>query len=204
MGPARQLLGIVGSYRKEGTIDTLVSEVLAAAAAAGARTDKIYLCDCHIEFCTNCRGCTQDPGEARVPCVVHSDDMEGVLDRVEQADAIVIGAPVNVGSANALTQRFVERCVGYYYWPWGTRGGPRLRNKAKPRKAVLVSSSAAPSLMNSALFGMGAVRTLEAFAEIVGAEVVDVIKVGLVTDREIAVSQRALRKARTTGRRLTA
>ena len=61
----KKILGIVGSYRRNGTIDTLVTEVLSSARAAGAETEKIYLLDKHIEFCTNCRTCTQKPGPER-------------------------------------------------------------------------------------------------------------------------------------------
>jgi multimeric flavodoxin WrbA len=52
---SRRILGIVGSYRQGGTIDQAVSAVLAAAAEGGAATEKVYLCESRIEFCTNCR-----------------------------------------------------------------------------------------------------------------------------------------------------
>ena len=52
------ILGIVGSYRKGGTIDQAVSSVLAAARTNGAETKKIYLKDLNIRFCNNCRRCT--------------------------------------------------------------------------------------------------------------------------------------------------
>jgi len=54
----KRILGIVGSYRRNGTIDALVQAVLSAAEEQGAETDKIYLIDKHVEFCTNCRTCT--------------------------------------------------------------------------------------------------------------------------------------------------
>ena len=44
----KKILGIVGSYRKGGVIDTLVSEVLASAQEQGALISKIYLKDSHI------------------------------------------------------------------------------------------------------------------------------------------------------------
>jgi hypothetical protein len=59
--PKPTVLGIVGSYRKGGHIDTAVSAILASAATAGANTQKVYLQDQHIEFCTNCRHCLQNP-----------------------------------------------------------------------------------------------------------------------------------------------
>jgi len=58
----KKVLGVVGSYRKGGIVDSLVDEVLSTAEKLGARTTKTYLIDRHIEFCTNCRGCMQSEG----------------------------------------------------------------------------------------------------------------------------------------------
>ncbi len=198
------VLGIVGSYRRDGHIAALVDAILSAAAARGAATRTLHLSDFDIGFCTNCRGCTQAPGTARVPCLVHRDDMEQLLDQVHSAQALVIGAPVNVGAVNALTQRFVERCIGYYYWPWGTRRGPVLRDPARPRTAVLVSTSAAPAWMNNRLFGFGALHALEKLAEAAGARVIERVRVGMLTEQEVRLSQRTRRKAAVIGERLAA
>jgi multimeric flavodoxin WrbA len=196
MDSRKRFLGIVGSYRFGGVIDTVVSEVLQAAEENGALTSKIYLSDCNIDFCINCRECTQSPGQDRVPCLVHTDDdMDDIIEQIEKSDTIVIGAPVNIGSANALTQKFVERCVGYYYFPWGKKF-PVLRDSRIRRKAILVSGSAAPAFMNSAVFGSSAMMTLKEIAKLVGADVVHTIKVGNVISSDFGVPARSLKKAR--------
>ncbi len=194
MKSSTKVLGIVGSYRRNGYIDGAVDAVLAASESRGAETRKIYLADFDIGFCTNCRECMQEPGASHVDCIVHHDGMKDVLSEVAESDAVVAGAPVNAGNANALTQRFVERCAGFYYWPWGTRGGPELRIKEPSRRAVLISSSTAPGFMNSPVFGMNAVHTLKFFARSIGARVVDVIKIGLITDKEVLLSPRIRRR----------
>ena len=204
MESGRRFLGIVGSYRKGGVIDTVVSETLDSAAACGADVKKIYLSDRRIEFCTNCRECVQPAGDDRVPCVVHTDDdMNAIFEDVENSTTIVLGAPVNLGSANALTQRFAERCIGNYHYPWGSHY-PVLRKKSKPRKAILVTSSAAPAMMNNAAFGSGATQTLQTMADLMGAEVVETIKIGLVTEPDFQVPSRSLRHARAAARALAA
>lgn len=78
---SRMVLGIVGSYRKGGSIDQTVSAVLASATAAGAATDKIYLLDSHIEFCTNCRRCTQQPGPNLGRCFL--EDLAAMREHLE-------------------------------------------------------------------------------------------------------------------------
>ena len=203
MTTEKRFLGIVGSYRKGGVIDTVVSEILDAASECGAATQKIYLEDKRVEFCTNCRECVQPAGIERVPCIVHTDDdVNGIFDEVYQSDTIVLGAPVNLGSANALTQRFAERCIGAYYYPWG-KHYPVLRDKSRPRTAILVTSSAAPGFMNGA-FGVGAVTTLQTIADLMGAEVIHTIKVGLVSERDFKVPDRSLKKARLAAEKLAA
>jgi len=107
---AKKIVGIVGSYRKGGNVDALVSEVIDAASAAGAETEKIYLLDKRIEFCTNCRACTQAPGKTPGECV-SDDDVAGIVEKVMASNAVVIGTPVNFSNVNALTKQFMERLV---------------------------------------------------------------------------------------------
>jgi len=196
-----KILGIVGSYRRNGTIDALVQAVLSAAEEQGAETEKIYLIDKHIEFCTNCRTCTQQPGTGRGECV-HRDDMVGILDRYDASDGIVIGAPVNCFNLNAITRRFMERLVCLTYWPWG-KGGYVLRNKAQGKKAVLITSSAMPAIMGR--FFTGAPRALRIIAETMGAKPVASLFAGLSAQKQkTVVPDNMLRKAREAGRRLAA
>jgi hypothetical protein len=197
---SRTVLGIVGSYRKGGIIDQTVSAVLAAAAEGGVATDKVYLLDARIEFCTNCRRCTQHPGPDPGRCPLE-DDMAGLIARIEGADALVLGAPVNFGNVNALTQRFLERLVGYSFWPWG-EPAPKTRRQGRPPKpAVLVTASAMPALMGR-LF-TGSLRGLKLGAEAVGARPVATLFVGLAATRERqTLPKRMLRQARRAGQKL--
>ena len=198
-----QIVGIVGSYRKEGVTDTVVTQLLELVGRAGKSTRKIYLQDCDIAFCTNCRACMQPAGQVRVPCAIYNDDAEEVLQALERSDGFVIGAPINMGHINALTQKFVERSVGFGYWPWGTQRGPKLRDNTTRHKAVLVSTSAAPAMMNSRLFGVSAIPALKRFARLTGAEVVSQIKVGQVTDEKTVLSNRTEVKIARAARKLS-
>ncbi len=191
------IIGIVGSYRKNGTIDTAVSEILEAAAQKGAHTEKIYLQDQHIEFCTNCRHCLQTPG--RGECVL-KDDMASLLDRIEAADALVLGSPVNFGDINALTRRFLERTVCYGYWPW-TSPAP-IHSTAKPKKkAVLVTSSAAPRLI--ARWLMVPIKTLKDLASMLGAKPIGTLWIGMVDPKDSKLSTRNHQRAQQLGYQLT-
>ena len=195
-----RVVGIVGSYRPHGTIDTAVSAVLAAAAEAGAETATIYLQDHPIEFCTNCRACLQQPGHQRGECC-RQDEMADLLDQLEQADAYVIGAPVNFGNVNALTQRFLERCVVYGYWPWH-QPAPTMRNEAITKKAVLISASAAPGVIAQRLTSV--VKTLKQLARMLSAKSIGTLWIGLADPQHPELSPRRQRQARRLGQQLVA
>src|SRR6266536_1986234 len=98
---AKKTVAIVGSYRKGGTVDQLVDAVLEGANEAGAQTKKIFLIDHKIEYCRNCRQCTQAEGEAQGKCAIE-DDMAGVLAELESADALVLASPVNFYNVTAI------------------------------------------------------------------------------------------------------
>jgi NAD(P)H-dependent FMN reductase len=142
---ARKIIAIVGSYRRDGIIERAVDAVLKAAVEKGAGTEKIRLIESRIEFCRNCRTCTQQEGPQRGACV-HRDDMKEILEKIEAADGLVLASPVNFFGVTAVTQRFIERLVCYAFWPWG-KPGPAVRVKDRGIKAVLVTSSAMPAAL---------------------------------------------------------
>lgn len=198
MSTAKRVLGIVGSYRKGGTIDSAVSEILSAAAECGAETSKIYLTDARIEFCTNCRSCTQQPGPEPGQCVT-DDDMDDIVREIENSHALVLGSPVNFGDSTAITRRFLERLLRYAYWPW-EKLIPVRRNKSTEKKAVLVTSSTAPPLVGKLL--MRPLRSLKTIADMLGAKPVGTLYVGLAAKKHGKLSQRAVKKARRLGKKL--
>jgi putative NADPH-quinone reductase len=197
---AAKVVAIVGSYRKGGTIASAVEAVLAGAREKGAETHAIYLTERHIEFCTNCRKCTQTPGEARGKCA-QQDDLEPILQEIEAADALVLGAPVNYYNVTAIFRRFLERLVGGAYWPWG-QNAPAWRSKRQPRKAVLISSSAMPGFLIP--LATGAPRALRLTAKSLGAKPVGKLWIGLASgEPRPPLSSRTRARARQLGFKLS-
>jgi NAD(P)H-dependent FMN reductase len=197
MSTGHRIVGIVGSYRKHGTIDTAVTAVLEAAEAAGANTEKIYLQDQNIEFCTNCRVCLQQPGPERGKCGL-DDDMKHILDALEAADAFVIGSPVNFGNVNALTQRFIERCVCYGYWPWGQL--PKARKTELTKKAVLISSSAAPGVL--ARWLTSSMKTLRQVTKLLSGKPIGTLWIGMTDPQDPTLPDRLQQRAQKLGQQL--
>jgi len=195
----RKIVAVVGSYRKGGTVDSAVQAILAGAREKGAETQTIYLTDQHIEFCTNCRRCTQAPGFQRGQCV-QQDDLQPMLEQIDAADAIVLGAPVNCFNVTAIFRRFLERLVGTAYWPWG-KPAPSVRNKRITREAVLVSSCAMPGFLLPV--ATGAARALRVAAKMLGAKPIATLWIGLAAQQpHQALSARTLARARRIGMKL--
>ena len=199
MGTSKRITAILGTYRKDGVIDSAVDEILAAARDAGAETTKIYLIDRHIEFCTNCRTCTQQEGDRRGPCPI-ADDMKGLLDEIEQSDGIVLASPMNFWTVTAVMKRFMERLVCYAYWPWGALG-PKRRKVLKTKHAVVVISSASPSLLARLMTRI--VGLMKGCARLLGAKKIDVFFIGLAAGApKTDIGARARKRARRLGKKL--
>jgi NAD(P)H-dependent FMN reductase len=196
---SKKIVAIVGSYRKGGTIDAAVEAILQGAREKGAETSTIYLTDRHIEFCTNCRKCAQTPGPERGKCA-QQDDLEPILSEIEAADAVVLGSPVNCYNVTALFRRFLERLLGYAYWPWG-QNAPRARSRRQTRKAALVASSAMPGFLIP--LATGAAKALRLTAKMLGAKSVGTLWIGLAAgEPQHPLSTRTLARARRIGFRL--
>ena len=195
----KRIVAIVGSYRKDGNIDQTVEAILAGARERGASTDTIFLRDKHVEFCTNCRTCTQTGGPERGKCI-KQDDMEAILQEIEAADAVVYASPVNYYNVTAIFRRFMERTIGAAWWPW-EQWTPKERSPIHHQKAVLVASAAMPGLFIPLL--TGAPTALKRTAQILGARIVGKLWIGLAaSDPHPKVAPKMLAKARQLGLKL--
>jgi multimeric flavodoxin WrbA len=179
-GEGKKILALLGTYRKGHVIEKIVDEILKSASEQGAKTEKIFLPDKKIEFCMNCRNCTQIEGVKRGKCI-HNDDMGSILNIVDDSDGIVIASPVNFSNVTAMTRRFMERLICYTYWPWGG-SFPRTRIKRANKKAVLVSASGAPSFFVYLL--TGTFKALKIHADIIGARSVGRVCMGFASGKE--------------------
>jgi len=196
-----KVTAIVGTYRKAGIIAQAVEELLAAARASGAETDTVFLMDKHIEFCRNCRTCTQSSGPERGRCPIQ-DDMDAVLRNLEEADAIIFASPMNFGTVTAVMKRFIERMICYGYWPWGSMA-PKNRIREKKKRAVVVTAAAAPAFVY--WFTSQIVGLMKTAAGLLGAKTVGVLFIGLAAGKQQPeLGERWRHQARRLGEKLVA
>jgi len=194
---AKKIVAIDGSYRRGGTISQAVEAAAGAARDGGAEVLVFRLAEKNVLFCDNCRACAQAHGTKRGSCPL-ADDMNEMLDAMEAADGLILAAPVNCFNVNALTRRFMERLTPYAYWPWGAMA-PVMRLKPGAKKAVLITSSAMPSLFGR-LF-TGALRALKFIPAAFGARTAGTLFIGLAArEPKPALPPRDRRLAENLGR----
>ncbi len=102
------ILAINGSYRDDGVTDMTVAALQQALEDSGEQVEVVLLREYPIEFCLNCRECTQLSGAEPGECV-HHDGMQALIKKIESADGYILASPTNFGSVTAIFKRFMER-----------------------------------------------------------------------------------------------
>lgn len=102
----KKVLILSGSPRKEGNSDILCDEFSRGATEAGNMVEKIRVAEKNIGYCRACYYCRDHRGE----CVVR-DDMAEVLQKMIDADVIVLASPVYFYSVDAQLKALIDRTV---------------------------------------------------------------------------------------------
>jgi multimeric flavodoxin WrbA len=121
------ILAIIGSPRKGGNTDILVSEIAAGAQASGAKVEILRLGDLTIEECNGCHACWHGK-----PCS-KDDDMRAIYAQIAGADVLVFGTPVYWYGPTALMKAFIDRFVYFNC----ERHRPEIRGKQAVVAVVL-------------------------------------------------------------------
>ena len=91
----------------------MLKNALEGAASAGAEIELIQLYDLNFSGCISCFLCKKISRKKDGVCAVR-DDLSPVLERVRNADALIIGTPVYYGAESASTRALLERlCFPY-------------------------------------------------------------------------------------------
>ena len=101
----KKVLILSGSPRKGGNSDTLCDEFMKGAIEAGNEVEKIFVAGKNIGYCKACYAC-KDTGV----CVI-KDDMAEVLQKMLDADVIVLSSPVYFYSISAQLKAVIDRTV---------------------------------------------------------------------------------------------
>jgi len=105
-----KIIGVNGSPRKSWNTAVLVMKALEGAAATGATTELFHLYDIDFKGCRSCFACKTIGGRSYGLCNV-KDGLLPVLRKIADADALVIGSPIYLGSVTGEIRSFLERLL---------------------------------------------------------------------------------------------
>lgn len=101
----KKVLILSGSPRKNGNSDILCDEFTKGAAESGNEVEKIRVAEKKIGFCHACYAC-----KGTGVCAI-KDDMAEVLQKMIDADVIVLASPVYFYSIDAQLKALIDRTV---------------------------------------------------------------------------------------------
>ncbi len=105
----KKVLVLSSTPRRGGNSDLLCDRFVEGAIDAGHKAEKIFLKDKKVNYCTGCGTCF----EGRKECP-QKDDMAGVLDKMIEADVIVMATPVYFYTMAAQMKTMIDRCCARY------------------------------------------------------------------------------------------
>ncbi len=179
-------IGIVGSPRKNGNVDTLVQAVLDGAKEAGYQTTKYYLNDMDYSGCQACDSCKSND-QCRL-----DDDVSKLFTAIKEADAVVFGSPIYFYQFTGQFRLMEDRMFSLIDKGFKSRLTPG-------KKAVIVTSQGDP---NPDSFD-NVTQEFSRALNLLGFEVVDTIKmVSGITPDAAKGRKDLLEKAKAAGKSL--
>ena len=103
---SKNVLILSGSPRKGGNSDILCDEFARGAQEAGNAVEKIRVAAKKVAPCSGCYYCRSHGGEC-----AHKDDMAEILQKMIDADVIVLASPVYFYSISAQLKAVIDRTV---------------------------------------------------------------------------------------------
>jgi multimeric flavodoxin WrbA len=105
----KKVLVLSSSSRRGGNSDLLCDQFANGSTEASHPTEKIFLKDKKINYCTGCGTCIDSCGKCS-----QKDDMAEVLDKMVAADVIVMATPVYFYTMCAQMKTLIDRTCARY------------------------------------------------------------------------------------------
>ncbi len=105
---SKKVLVLAGSPRKNGNSAALCKAFVRGAEESGNQTELIYLRDKKIGYCMACYHCKE-----KGVCII-KDDVAEILEKMNDADVIVMASPVYFYSIDAQMKALIDRVVAQW------------------------------------------------------------------------------------------
>lgn len=166
-----KILIINSSPRRQGNISKMLDLMKQEAESLEVETNYIRASELKVHPCIGCMKCRET-----LKCCLPEDDAQQVLHFIEEADALIIGAPCYWGNMPGTLKVLFDRMV-YGMMGENSMGIPLPLHKGK--KAIIVSTSTTPYPFNI-LYNQtrGVVKALKEILKWSGFKVVKAIERG--------------------------
>jgi multimeric flavodoxin WrbA len=104
-----KVVALNGSARKDGNTAILINVVFDELKKEGVDTELIQLAGNPIAGCIACLKCFKNKNRR---CAVEKDMLNDIIEKMLQADGIVLGSPTYFSDVSSGMRAFIERC-GY-------------------------------------------------------------------------------------------
>ncbi len=185
------VLVLNGSPKKNGTVASLLKSV--AEGTESTEIEWIDVCDLEMKNCTACMKCRKDS------ICIFQDDAAEIGKKINNADCLIVGSPVQWGNVSAPLKLLFDRNVPVMM---GESPGGLPVPRQKGKKVVIVTACTTPWPFNF-IFpeSRGVIAALKEILHHGGYKICGkIVKPG--TKRNKNISQKQIEKAKLYGRRL--
>jgi multimeric flavodoxin WrbA len=108
-----KVIGVNGSPRKKWNTALLLEKALEGAQEKDAETELVHLYDLDYKGCVSCFACKLIGGKSYGKCG-YKDGLTPLLEKVSEADAIILGSPIYFYTETGEMRSFIERLLFPY------------------------------------------------------------------------------------------
>jgi len=188
-----KILVLNGSPRQNGTVVSLL-KAITEPLSAEHQVQWIDVCRLNMKYCTACMVCRE-----KLKCVLPEDDAHRAGEKIQDADALVIGTPTHWGNMCAPLKLLFDRNVPVFM---GESPGGMPAPRQKGKRAVVVTACTTPWPFNFILAeSRGAIRAVKEVLHYGGYKTVGTLtKPG--TKKSKVISPSMMARARRLGKKL--
>lgn len=95
-----KVLAVIGTARRKGNVSELSRQILEGAKVNNHEVELVNLYDYQIRDCMGCWKCVE-----KGTCVF-KDDFQAILNKLKDADVVIIGSPVYWGNITSKMKTF--------------------------------------------------------------------------------------------------
>ena len=137
---------INGGPRLNWNTHKLLLEAERGAQEAGAETEMVHLYQLDYKDCRSCFACKLRGNKTDGVCAI-ADELKPVLEKIKDADGVIIGSPVYYGNLTGETIAFINRLLFPVMYYENDENGQAIRILKKEKKCGLIATMNAPATL---------------------------------------------------------